>query len=126
VEQSGLGHWVVQELIQGVSGLYLAFTFALLAMLLSLFISNTATAALILPLALEAAGPDKAMVGIVVALSCSISMAFPISTPPNALAYSSGQISNSDMVVWGGIITMLSFAILAMGFWWIVPWAVAL
>ena len=65
------------------------------------------------------------MVGIVIALSCSMSMAFPVSTPPNALAYSSGHISNSDMLLWGGLLTLLSFGILLLGFWWIIPWALA-
>lgn len=81
--------------------------------LMSTFMSNTASAALLLPiLAAVATGMEDviepfggaATMLIGVALSASLAMALPISTPPNALAYSTGTVKQVDMVKTGVII----------------------
>jgi len=41
---------------------------------------------------------------------CSSSMAMPVSTPPNAIAFGSGLIKASDMVRTGLIVTLLALA----------------
>lgn len=41
------------------------------------------------------------------ALAGSVSMALPISTPPNSLAYGTGEIKSGDMARVGGIIALL-------------------
>lgn len=74
--------------------------------LMSTFMSNTASAALLIPIlatiatgmgdALGAYGGAITML-IGVALCASMAMALPISTPPNALAYSTGVIKQSQM-----------------------------
>jgi sodium-dependent dicarboxylate transporter 2/3/5 len=38
---------------------------------------------------------------VAVALSCSLAMSLPISTPPNALAYSTGFVKTKDMAKMG-------------------------
>ena len=86
---------------------------------LSNFISNTATAALLIPILsvvcagmgdklAEIGGTSTILIGVAVAASCAMSL--PISTPPNAIAYSTGLIQQSDMVKAGltvGILSML-------------------
>lgn len=86
---------------------------------LSNFISNTATAALLIPILTvvcagmgstldSIGGTSTVLIGIAVAASCAMSL--PISTPPNAIAYSTGLIQQTDMVKAGltvGIISML-------------------
>ena len=78
----------------------------ILCFALSNFISNTATAALLIPILTvvcegmgEALGPiggtSTIIIGIAVAASCAMSL--PISTPPNAIAYSTGLIEQKDM-----------------------------
>lgn len=80
-----------------------------IAFLMSTFMSNSATAALMVPIvaavaaSLIASGVDMTSVGgvpgiiVTIALTCSLAMALPISTPPNSLAYSTGFVKTKDM-----------------------------
>ncbi|MBR7134322.1 MAG: SLC13/DASS family transporter [Bacteroidaceae bacterium] len=88
--------------------------------LLSTFISNSAAAALMVPILaavgkgmgpmLDAyGGTGTLLIGI--ALAASFAMALPISTPPNAIAYSTGLIKSSQMCVVGIIIGVISITL---------------
>jgi solute carrier family 13 (sodium-dependent dicarboxylate transporter), member 2/3/5 len=71
---------------------------------LSTVISNSATANLLVPLALSLAiglPIDPTAVGVMVALACALAMSLPISTPPNAIAYATGEVATREMVVSG-------------------------
>lgn len=92
----------------------------LVCFILSNFISNTATAALLIPiLAVVCAGmgntlsaiggTETVIIGVAVAASCAMSL--PISTPPNAIAYSTGLIQQTDMVKAGLTIGLVSMVI---------------
>lgn len=92
----------------------------LVCFILSNFISNTATAALLIPiLTVVCAGMgDKlntiggtSTILIEVAVSASCAMSLPISTPPNAIAYSTGLIQQSDMVKAGLTVGILSILV---------------
>lgn len=85
----------------------------LICYFMSTFMSNTASAALLMPiLAAVAVGMETVLVpygGITtmligIALSASLAMALPISTPPNALAHATGAVQQKDMVKVGLII----------------------
>ena len=87
---------------------------------LSNFISNTATAALLVPiLAVVCTGMGSSLssiggtstILIGIALSASTAMCLPISTPPNAIAYSTGLIKQNDMLKGGLIIGVISMVI---------------
>lgn len=92
---------------------------------LSNFISNTATAALLIPILtvvcqgmgdkLNVIGGDSTIL-IGIAVAASAAMCLPISTPPNAIAYSTGLIEQKDMAKTGilvGLITLvLGFSLL--------------
>ena len=80
--------------------------FILITGVFSMFISNTATAALLIPILtvvcegmgdalVPIGGTSTIIIGIAVAASCAMSL--PISTPPNAIAYSTGLIEQKDM-----------------------------
>ena len=86
---------------------------------LSNFISNSATAALLMPILafvcgamgdkLDAIGGTPTVL-IGVAIAASSAMVLPISTPPNALAYATNLVKQNDMAKIGlivGIISML-------------------
>ncbi len=93
------------------------FIFILLivfTVLLSIFMSNTAAANLLIPLGITLAtisfGIGKVEVayyGLSIALASSAAMALPISTPPNAIAYAQGTLVSKDFIKVGGL---LSFA----------------
>ena len=87
---------------------------------LSNFISNTATAALLIPILSVVCtgmgdslagigGTSTVIIGVAVAASCAMSL--PISTPPNAIAYSTGLIKQTDMAKAGLIIGIASMII---------------
>lgn len=88
--------------------------------LLSTFISNSAAAALMVPILAavgkgmgsaldEYGGIGTLLIGI--ALSASFAMALPISTPPNAIAYSTGLIKSSQMCIVGVIMGVIGLII---------------
>lgn len=91
----------------------------LICYILSNFISNTATAALLVPILavvctgmgdkLNAIGGTSTII-IGIALAASSAMCLPISTPPNAIAFSTGLVKQNDMLKTGvfvGIISMV-------------------
>ncbi len=89
----------------------------LLCIVMSTFMSNSATAALLIPILaavgsgmqqelLPYGGVKTLIIGL--ALSASFAMALPISTPPNALAYAKGFIQQKDMALVGIIVGVIS------------------
>ncbi|MCE0557036.1 MULTISPECIES: SLC13 family permease [unclassified Motilimonas] len=87
------------------------------------FMSNTATANLIMPIAAAVATtlPAAAQGGgitqllMVVAFSSSLGMILPVSTPPNALAYSTGFIETKDLLKSGGIVGIIGLGLMYLG-----------
>ena len=87
---------------------------------LSNFISNSASANLVVPILIvvgkamagnpefDALGGVQAMI-IGVAICASLAMCLPVSTPPNALAASTGMISTKQMATVGIIIGVVGF-----------------
>jgi sodium-dependent dicarboxylate transporter 2/3/5 len=73
--------------------------------------SNTGTAAVLVPLAATVdAAPSSA---IIVAIACSLGMPFAISTPPNAMAISAG-LGSRDLAVPGLILMLAGCALVAL------------
>ena len=69
--------------------------------LLTMFISNTATAVLMAPIALQSAlslGVSPVPYLFAVTLGASMCFASPFSTPPNALVMSAGQYTFMDYI----------------------------
>lgn len=89
---SGLGQFGP---IAVLAGIYLATSF------LTLFLSNTATAVLFAPIALQSAvslGVNPMAFLFAVAVSASMCFASPFSTPPNALVMSAGRYKFIDYI----------------------------
>lgn len=90
----------------------IAFIASMGGVFMSTFISNTATANLFLPIisalavSLHSLGlfQSEGSLVIIVAISCSLAMSLPVSTPPNAIAYASGDIKSNDMLKAGTIV----------------------
>ena len=105
---SGLiDHFVSLPLFAG-HGIEMVAGLCFLAVILSSFMSNTATANILLPIAMSFTLVDRSLLSITVALSCSFALAFPISTPPNAMAYSLGTFKTKDMFKIGAPITLIA------------------
>ena len=92
----------------------------LICWLLSQFISNSAATALMVPIMVAVGTGMQDALGnyggvgtllIGVAMSASFAMSLPISTPPNAIAYSTGLIKTKQMFVTGMLIGTISLVI---------------
>ncbi len=103
VTQTGLATWLVEQLPRGFENpLFLAFCLAALCSVLSNFMSNTAAANILIPIGLALGSGSEATFVVPVALAASSAMCLPVSTPPNAIAYSYGQLNATDFLK-GGI-----------------------
>ncbi|RTZ13716.1 SLC13 family permease [Vibrio aquaticus] len=104
---------------ESLSPLAVVFTMSIVCWLMANFMSNTATANLLMPIAaaIGASMESLASVGglqgllVVVAFSASLGMILPVSTPPNSLAYSTGLIESKDMAKTGIIIGVIGLLI---------------
>lgn len=83
------------------------------AMLITEVTSNTASAALLVPLFIGLAPHlDAGPVAVLVAVGCSCAFLLPVATPPNALAYGTGRIPQRQMIVCGLALSALALPIL--------------
>ncbi len=126
LEQSGLAEHLVSSIpFDQMSILTVVTGAAFLAMIMANFMSNTATANLLLPIiaALAVALPGIQDIGgsttliLAVALSASLGMALPISTPPNALAHATGEIQTSQMARMGILVGVIGIGMVFLTLW---------
>lgn len=95
----------------------LAYTtlFTALAIVLSETTSNTAAASMLVPVAIavsQAAGISPIEPAIGATLGASMGFMLPISTPPNAIAYSSGYIPITSMMKYGILLDIAGFVVI--------------
>ncbi|TAA48318.1 MULTISPECIES: SLC13 family permease [Corallincola] len=78
--------------------------------------SNTASAALLVPLfaslAVQLYVPEQALV-VMVGLACSCAFMLPVATPPNAIVYGSGELKLSDFLRHGIVLNIICSVLLA-------------
>lgn len=133
LQGTGLAKTLIEAVPFGQMSVVLVIILAgLICYFLSNFISNSATAALLIPIlivvaegmadpaaannaAFVALGGTKAMI-VFIAMCASLAMCFPISTPPNAIAASTGLVETKDMAKVGIIIGVVGFIF---GFFWL-------
>lgn len=128
MKETGLAEWMVGGIgWDQLSSLMVLVVFGAVALIMSNFLSNTVTASLLIPLALTLVTSGALegvfgmlMVGLVIALSASFAMILPISTPPNAIAESTGVVKTKHMLVSGtiiGIIGLVLILLLSVFYW---------
>lgn len=83
--------------------------------LLSEFGSNTASAAILIPVFYSIA-PDSTML---IALACSFGFMLPVSTPPNAIVYGTGLLPLRSMLKTGVLIDLIGVLLLASYFYFL-------
>ncbi|NAZ46827.1 DASS family sodium-coupled anion symporter [Vibrio toranzoniae] len=100
---------------ESLSPTAVVLTLSIVCWLMANFMSNTATANLLMPIAAAIGASMESLVAIgglqgllvVVAFSASLGMILPVSTPPNSLAYSTGLIESKDMAKMGVILGII-------------------
>jgi solute carrier family 13 (sodium-dependent dicarboxylate transporter), member 2/3/5 len=129
MQDSGLAAWMV-GLVEwdALGGFTLLVLFAVTTLLMANFLSHTVTATLVVPIALGvgaglAEGGDgfhPVLAGVVIAFAASFGMSLPISTPPNAIATSTGLVETRDMAKVGVILGLagLALTLLCSRWWW--------
>ncbi|WP_054953266.1 SLC13 family permease [Flaviflexus massiliensis] len=108
VAATELDVWLVESIPwETFSPTLLLFVFGMIGLGIANVISHSAAANLLVPLAVSLAfsldSVDVTVLAVVVALACSFGMSLPISTPPNAIAYSTGEVSVKHMALVGVI-----------------------
>jgi sodium-dependent dicarboxylate transporter 2/3/5 len=123
IDASGLGSYlgaIFGSLITGQSLFLLFLSVIVFAVILTLSASNTATAALLIPIIIPLAktlGVGIKPLAIIAGMGTSLDFLVPVGTPPSAIAYSSGCITVWDMIRAGAFITVAGIILLAFMAW---------
>jgi sodium-dependent dicarboxylate transporter 2/3/5 len=121
IRETGLAGWIVDLVPLGhMPPLAVALVFAYLALWLSNFMSNTAAANILVPVAITfaGAGGGQTMLVVPIALAASAAMLLPISTPPNAIVYGQGRHSMKDFTAVGVMMGVAAPPLVVLWCWW--------
>ena len=89
--------------------------FTALAIVVSETTSNTASANMVVPVAIAVAqsvGVDPMVPALAATLGASMGFMMPISTPPNAIVYSSGHVPITAMMKYGALLDVAGFVVI--------------
>ena len=121
MQLTGLDDFVAQTLPRA-GGIWLLAVLVVATIGLGTFMSNTAAANLLLPIGISAAtvagasgGPSAVQAALCIAMAASLSMALPVSTPPNAIAYAQGEFSTRDLARVGLLVGLAGAILLIVG-----------
>ncbi len=121
LKSSATGDWLAQGVIALVADypkIVLLLAIATFVVLLSELASNTAATALLLPLLVPLApslGMSAGDLAAFVALTASCGFMLPVATPPNAIVFGSGLVSQREMIrtgLWLDIVCILTLTLL--------------
>ena len=123
LNQTGLATTLIQNIpFASWNALVVMLVGGFICYFLSNFISNSAAANLVVPILIvvgkamsgnpsfESLGGVPAMI-VGIAIAASLAMCLPVSTPPNALAHSTGMITTKQMATVGIIIGVVGFVL---------------
>lgn len=119
---SGVSAWAAERLVllRELPLPLMLFGLCLGVTLLSEIASNTATAALLMPIlavAAAAAGVDPLWFMLPAALAASLGFMLPVATAPNAIAYGTGFVDNRRMLREGWLMDVMGVAVVAGVVW---------
>ena len=83
-------------------------------MLFSNIMSNTATSTVLIPLGMAILPNMQLEVAMIIGLSASTALFLPVSTPPNAIVYSTGLIDQKDLRLGGALIGLIGPALIVL------------
>lgn len=120
IESSGLSRLLSDFLGSAFASqpyIIVLFLMGIFGILLTSFLSNTAAAAVLVPVitALSVAlGLDMTNLVVAGAIGVSMDFLFPMGTPPSVLAYSTGFIHTKDMLKAGIVLSLAGAVLLAL------------
>lgn len=110
-------------LIEGKNIFLIALIVGAFIVFLTEFTSNTASAALLVPLFISIAqslGVDTLGLALIIAIGASCAFMMPVATPPNAIVFGTGHIKQQEMLKAGvrlNVLCSIIIAIAAYCFW---------
>ncbi len=126
LRQTGTSVFLANELSSMISELNILLIIIVIAgfvVFLTEFASNTASAALLIPVfagVAEALGVSSVLLSVMIAIAASCAFMLPVATPPNAIVFGSGYIKQNEMMRVGMILNIACIVILsaiALLFW---------
>lgn len=103
------------------SGSGLIASVSIVAILVSELTSNVSSANMVVPVVIAIAGANGFQAAIAASMASSLGFMLPISTPTNAIVYSSGYISITNMVKYGVLLDILGFLVIVIGSKLLIP-----
>lgn len=100
----------------------LVMIFCLLAIAVSEVTSNTASANIIVPVVIAVTaqvGGNAVELGLAATVACTYGFMLPVSTPTNAMAYSTGYVTQRQMIRYGVVLDVVGAAMLSLWFGWL-------
>lgn len=107
---SGLAKYFVRQIELGHTLWLICLIFGILTVVFSNIMSNTATSTILIPIGIILmSGNTFGMLtlALVTSLAASTALFLPVSTPPNAIAFSTGLLKQSDFRLGGGLIGLV-------------------
>lgn len=86
------------------------------------FTSNTASAALLVPVfatVAEALGMPSALLTIVIGIGASCAFMLPVATPPNAIVYGTGHVRQREMIKIGFLLNTVCILLITLFAWFV-------
>ncbi|MGC9422259.1 MULTISPECIES: SLC13 family permease [unclassified Vibrio] len=126
LRQTGTSLFLAHELsalISELNILFIIIAIAAFVVFLTEFASNTASAALLIPVfagIAEVLGVSPIILSVLIAVAASCAFMLPVATPPNAIVFATGHIKQNEMMRVGMVLNIACIAILsvvAMLFW---------
>ena len=117
---SGASKIMANGIINLVSDTHLFIILLLVALFivfLTEFTSNTASAALLVPLFIsisESLGASPLVLALIIGIGASCAFMLPVATPPNALVFGTGHIKQSEMIKVGIYLNIFCATIIAL------------
>ncbi len=103
-------------LVQGQHYYLIGLLVATFIIFLTEFTSNTASAALLVPIFISIAqslGMPEIGLALIIGLGASCAFMLPVATPPNAIVFGTGHVRQSDMVKAGFILNIVCILVIA-------------
>lgn len=126
-DSTGIASWVgagLQQVGLARTPAGLLFCAVALTIVVSEFASNTAAAALLVPVviaAAQAAGFDPVRPALGVGLAATCGFIFPVSTPPNAIVFGTGLVPLRRMIRTGILLDVTSLVVIWAGLLFLTP-----
>lgn len=106
---------LVVHFIEGGHFYLIGLMIAAFIIFLTEFTSNTASAALLVPIFIsiaEALGMPAVGLSLIIGLGASCAFMLPVATPPNAIVFGTGQIKQKEMIRAGILLNIISIFII--------------